>query len=127
MHDFWISLLIQVSFFAGSFILSTVLLRLFIIRPQRKEKEKQAEKTGEDKRKGLLHDTGFWIGFFEHIIIFIFVANKEFSALAIIFGAKEFVRKEDIVKNPAYYLLGTLLNFGIALIAVELYLKLYPC
>ena len=67
----------------------------------------------------LFRDLGFWIGFFEHVIIFVFVMNREFSALAIIFGAKEFVRKEEIKANPAYYLLGTLINFGIALIMVE--------
>src|SRR5690606_5332371 len=66
---------------------------------------------------------GFWIGFFEHLIIFVLVMNKEFSALAIIFGAKEFVRKDEIKANPAYYLLGTLINFGIALLFAEVLLE----
>lgn len=68
----------------------------------------------------LFKDLGFWIGFFEHVIIFIFVMSQEFNALAIIFGAKELVRKEEIKANPAYYLLGTLINFGVALIMVEI-------
>ena len=65
------------------------------------------------------YDIGFWIGLFEILIIFSFVLNKEFSALAIIFGAKEFVRKDEIKVDPAYYLLGTLINFGVALIFVQ--------
>jgi hypothetical protein len=55
-------------------------------------------------------DTGFWIGFFEMLLIFVFVMLKEFSAIAIIFAAKEFVRKDKIADNPTYYLLGPL-NF----------------
>lgn len=133
MNSFLASTLIQVCFFMGSFLLSTILIRFFIIRVQRKaeiettpkDTQEQAATTKKKPNKVWLKDTGFWIGFFEHIVIFVFVANKEFSALAIIFGAKEFVRKEDIVKNPAYYLLGTLINFGIALLAIELYLKIY--
>lgn len=69
-----------------------------------------------NKSAALFRDIGFWIGFFEHVIIFVMVLHKEFSALAIIFGAKELVRKDDIKENPAYYLLGTLINFGVALV-----------
>lgn len=69
-------------------------------------------------------DIGFWIGFFETLIIFIFVANNEFSGLAIIFAAKEFVRKEEIKKDPVYYLLGTLINFGVALLMAEIGMRM---
>ena len=69
-------------------------------------------------------DIGFWIGFFETMIIFVFVMNKEFSGLALIFGAKEFVRKEEIKKDPAYYLLGTLINLGISLVIIEIALNI---
>ncbi|MCX6251602.1 MAG: hypothetical protein NTX61_12715 [Bacteroidetes bacterium] len=40
--------------------------------------------------------------------------------MAIIFGAKEFVRKEDIKANPAYYLLGTFINFSVAIVFVQI-------
>lgn len=62
-----------------------------------------------------LRAVGFWIGVCEAFLIFVFVFNGAFSALAIVMGAKEFIRKEKIEENPAYYLLGTLLNFAIAL------------
>lgn len=69
-------------------------------------------------------DIGFWIGLFETIIIFVFVLNKEFSGLALIFGAKEFVRKEEIKEDPTYYLLGTLINFGVSLLIIEIALQM---
>ena len=50
------------------------------------------------------------------LIVFALVCQGEFSALAIIIGAKEFVRKKEIEKDPAYYLLGTLINVGVAII-----------
>ncbi len=52
----------------------------------------------------------------DYAYIFILVYKNEFSALAIIIGAKEFVRKEKIQENPSYYLLGTLINLGMAVI-----------
>lgn len=67
-----------------------------------------------------LFDIGFWIGFFETLIIFVFVLNKEFAGLALIFGAKEFVRKEKIKDDPTYYLLGTVMNFGISLLIIQI-------
>jgi hypothetical protein len=100
--------------FLLSLIISTVLIRKGIPKLKKSIVQEPAQKAK------LFRDLGFWIGFFEHIIIFVFVINKEFSALAIIFGAKEFVRKEEIKANPAYYLLGTLINFGVALIMVEI-------
>lgn len=59
---------------------------------------------------------GFWIGFFETLLIFMFVAQHEFGALAIIMAAKEFVRKEKVAENASYYLLGTLINLAVAVL-----------
>lgn len=59
---------------------------------------------------------GFWIGAFEAILVFVFVFRDAFSALAIIFAAKEYVRREKVAKDPAYYLLGTLVNVAIAML-----------
>ena len=52
----------------------------------------------------------------ETLLIFVLVYKDEFSALAIIIGAKEFVRKEKIQQNPSYYLLGTLINLSMAVL-----------
>lgn len=64
----------------------------------------------------MIQTCGFWIGFAEMILYFIFVVEGEYGALAIVVGAKEFVRKEKIAENAAYYLLGTLVNLAIALL-----------
>ncbi|MEL7490014.1 MAG: hypothetical protein AAGJ73_04780 [Pseudomonadota bacterium] len=63
-----------------------------------------------------LRSTGLWIGFFETLLIFILVYADEYSALAIIIGAKEFVRKEKISDDASYYLLGTLANLCVAVL-----------
>jgi hypothetical protein len=60
--------------------------------------------------------TGFWIGACEVLLVFPLVCHGEYSALAIIFGAKEYVRKEKIQQNPSHYLLGTLVNLSIAVL-----------
>jgi hypothetical protein len=62
-----------------------------------------------------VRSTGFWIGFFETLLIYVFVYLGEYRALAIIIGAKEFVRKDKIQDNPSYYLLGTLINVTLAM------------
>ena len=66
-----------------------------------------------------VRSTGFWIGLCETILVFIFVGAHEYGALAIIIGAKEFVRKDDIKENPSYYLLGTLANLSIAIVIAQ--------
>lgn len=73
----------------------------------------------ESSRAGRIFDlksTGFWIGLTETILIFILVFAGAFSALAIIIGAKQFVRNEKINLIPSYYLLGTLANLCIAVL-----------
>jgi hypothetical protein len=67
---------------------------------------------------------GFWIGFCETLVIFLLVSAGEYGALAIILGAKEFVRKEKIQANASYYLLGTMANFAVALLLVRLAMAL---
>ena len=111
MADFFIKYSYVLFAFFISLIISTLAVRKGIPR---------LKKNASLDRPALLSDPGFWIGFFEHIIIFALVMNKEFSALAIIFGAKEIVRKDEIKENPAYYLLGTLINFGVALLMAGL-------
>jgi hypothetical protein len=107
--------------FVISMIFSSILIRVGIPLLKRATSQGTNDQTKNPKyRFTWWTDIGFWIGFFETIIIFVFVVNKEFSGLAIIFAAKEFVRKEEIQKDPTYYLLGTVINLGISLVIIEL-------
>jgi len=49
-------------------------------------------------------------------LIVIFVHLAEYTAIAIIFAAKEIVRSDKIKEKPSYYLLGTLLNVVLSLL-----------
>lgn len=103
-----------------SFLASTVIIRYGI--PRLKPKDGDSAKGGlpESSAGTPIFDvksTGFWIGLCETLLIFAFVYATEFGGLAIIIGAKEFVRKEDIKSNPNYFLLGTLINVTIAFVA----------
>lgn len=64
--------------------------------------------------------TGFWVGFFETILVFVFVFHDEFGALAIIFAAKELVQREKVAQDPGYYLLGTMANVSASVLAALL-------
>lgn len=92
------------------FISSVVVAKLVIQHGLRRLQKVEIAKDSERR------DLGFWIGTFETILVFVFVFHNEFSALAIIFAAKEFVRKEKILADPGYYLLGTLANLSIAVL-----------
>jgi hypothetical protein len=112
-----IDLLILAGFFVVSFVLSTMLIRLGIPRLQSDSAKTQPLPESTSTRVFDLRSTGFWIGFFETLLVFVLVYHAEFAALAIIIGAKEFVRKDQIVQNPSYYLLGTLVNLSVAVLA----------
>jgi hypothetical protein len=60
--------------------------------------------------------TGFLIGLFETMLIFVFIIEREYSALAIIVAAKQYVRKDSYKDDPEYYLLGTMSNLAIAVL-----------
>ena len=90
----------------SSMAVSTLAIQYGLRRLQKAEPAKESER----------RNLGFWIGCFETVLIFVFVFHDEFSALAIIFAAKEFVRKEKILADPGYYLLGTLANLSIAVL-----------
>ena len=55
-------------------------------------------------------DTGTVIGKCENILALTFILADETTGLALIVAAKSLVRKEDIQKNPGYFLGGTLVN-----------------
>ncbi|MEL7283990.1 MAG: hypothetical protein AAGJ68_05750 [Pseudomonadota bacterium] len=122
--------LIVVTFFFA-FILSTYLIRAGIPKLESDFVETKTLETDplasliregrlpESSRAGRIFDlksTGFWIGLTETVLIFILVFAGAFSALAIIIGAKQFVRNEKINLIPSYYLLGTLANLCIAVL-----------
>ena len=115
--------------FLLAFILSTLLIRIGVpklktdfIETKSTDYDPIAElmrdgRLPESSRAGRIFDwqsTGLWIGLTETILIFILVFANAFSALAIIIGAKQFVRNEKIKLVPSYYLLGTLANLCIA-------------
>lgn len=113
--------------FFVSVILSTLIIRLGIPRlndgsapvddAQFSEKDKgHAPPLPESSSTNVFDfkSTGFWIGFCETFLIFVLVYANAFSALAIIIGAKQFVRSEKIQERPSYYLLGTLANLAVA-------------
>ncbi|MDY6952644.1 MAG: hypothetical protein SWE60_14120 [Thermodesulfobacteriota bacterium] len=117
-----------VCLFLLSFVLSTFLIRKGI--PLLHDEGKPVDTT-EDKRSDQGADsgptlgldwrsTGLWIGFCETLLVFVLVFHGEYSALTIIFAAKEFVRKEKIQDNPSYYLLGTLINVSVAVLSAIL-------
>ncbi len=110
--------------FLASIVLTTLLMRKWIPTLDPTGGEEQPvpkDRTGPDNQPltPTTKSTGFWIGFFETMMVFAFVWAGDFGALAIIIGAKQFVRKEEIQKNPKYYLLGTLMNVSIALVLAQ--------
>jgi hypothetical protein len=60
--------------------------------------------------------TGFWIGFFETILVFVFVLEREMTALAIIAAAKQFLgpREGATEQDRIRYRLGSLMSIAIA-------------
>ncbi len=113
--------------FLVSLVLSTLIIRLGIPKltdggpqtnsPTPEHPQLYGLKLPESSSNAVfdLKSTGFWIGACETFLIFVLVFAGAFNALAIIIGAKQFVRSEKIAQNPAYYLLGTLANLSIAI------------
>ena len=81
--------------------LSGVWVRFFVGPPQ--AKPEGAPRPGR-------FDTGSVIGKCENILALTFILANEATGLALIVAAKSLVRKEDIQKNPGYFLGGTLVN-----------------
>ena len=102
--------------YVEAILISTLIIRRGIVHldPSRKLPDSSSEAIFD------LRATGFWIGICETVLIFVLVCAGEYSALAIIVGAKEFVRKEKIQSNPSYYLLGTLANLTVAVLLAGL-------
>jgi hypothetical protein len=50
------------------------------------------------------------------VLTLTFVLAGAYTALAVVFGAKGIVRKDDIEKNSLFYLAGTLVNLTYSVI-----------
>lgn len=71
-----------------------------------------------DDSKGLepLPTSGFWMGFFETIPTFVFVIEREYTAVAILMAAKLLMGKELMTGRPVHFYVGTVCNFSIAIL-----------
>lgn len=105
-----------VGLFLCSFVVSTLLIRFGIPHLQSDGTQKEASVAASAPGPLGSKSTGFWIGFCETLLVFVLVYQVEYGALAIIIGAKEFVRREKIQEQPSYYLLGTLVNLSVAVL-----------
>lgn len=59
---------------------------------------------------------GYLIGKCENTIIFAMVLADAFTGLALVFAAKNLVRKEEIQQNSSFFLVGTMVNFTATLV-----------
>ena len=109
MYDFAVYVLAALV----SFTIATVLIGAGIPHLRR-----DADDTKSDRPKRVFDwkSAGLWIGLCEVAIVFVLVLQSEYGALAVIFGAKEYVRKDRIKKDPAHYLLGTMANLALAIL-----------
>ncbi|MCK4761001.1 MAG: hypothetical protein KAW12_02305 [Candidatus Aminicenantes bacterium] len=89
-------------YFIGSFLLKRILL--FVDPSIKKEINPEIRRIGS------------WIGACEHFLIVTFVLMKEYTAIGLIFAAKEIVRSKKIEEKASYYLLGTLLSVSFAIL-----------
>lgn len=101
--------------FATSIVSATYLIRYAVPLL----KDVKSDITQESKLMGI-DMLGFWIGFFETVLIFMFVMLNQYPALALLIGAKQIVRKDKIEENPSYFLLGMFINISIALLFATL-------
>jgi hypothetical protein len=93
--------------YVGGFIIGSFFLRriLLLVDPSIKEAIKPN-----------IRKIGLWIGICEHFMVVTFVLMNEYTAIGLIFAAKEIVRSENIKEKPSYYLLGTLLSISFAIL-----------
>lgn len=89
-------------YFIGSFFIEII---LNLVDPSIKK----------DIKPGI-RKVGRWIGVCEHFLIVTFVLMKEYTAIGLIFAAKEIVRSKEIGEKASYYLLGTLLSVSFAIL-----------
>ena len=91
--------------FLLSILVSTILIRVGLSR------------MAEIKRKPF-PTTGFWIGFFETVLVFVFVLERDLTALAIVAAAKQFLgpRQDATEQDRVRYRLGSLMSVAVAVV-----------
>ncbi len=104
-----LTVLVLTGAYGGGFWVGSLLLRriLLFVDPSLRD----LVRPGIDFR-----DVGCWIGACEHFLIVTFVLVGEYTAIGLIFAAKELVRSEKVRERPSYYLLGTLLSISFAIL-----------
>lgn len=105
-----ISLLWIATWFACSVAASTIIIRGVLLRPQTKTRSEE---------EPCLPLSGFWIGFFETVLIFVFVLEQEYIPVAVLLGAKILVGSRPGVRGETAHtrlLLGSLINGSVAVL-----------
>ena len=74
--------------------------------------DRKSEKSKVESGSQYSFDVGTIIGKCENFLVITFILADAFTGSALIFTAKSIVRREDIKKDPRYYLGGTLVNFS---------------
>lgn len=76
-----------------------------------------------EAQDGAFKNSGRVIGYFERLIVFIFLLYQQFGAIAFVLTAKSVARFKEIEKDQSlaeYYLIGTLMSVGSAIIITVL-------
>ena len=71
---------------------------------------------GADEDTGMTPPVDFLIRFFETALVFVFVIEREYTALAVLIAADLLVRKQRGAEDPVHHLLGPLCTFTVATI-----------
>jgi hypothetical protein len=94
--------------FLLSVLVSTIVIR-YLLAGLRKGPD-GPEETHE------LSSAGFWLGLFETVPIFVFVIEREYTAVAVLLAAKLLVGRDLTPTRPTHYYAGTFCNFAIAIL-----------
>lgn len=109
------------NFFIGEF------LRMIKIEKNNKEKKGSQEDIGEEHRKQTL-DASRVIGSVERMLVFVFVWLGQYSAIGFLITAKSVMRFPEMGQgknNAEYYLVGSLLSFGVSIMLVATIIALH--
>lgn len=93
--------------YIGGYFIGSIILRLILLKVDpsiKSDINPQVRKVGRS------------IGACEHFLIVTFVLVGEYTAIGLIFAAKELVRSPEIKEKASYYLLGTLLSVSFAVL-----------
>jgi len=93
--------------YVGGYFIGSVILRRILYK---------VDPTIKSDIKPETQKVGKWIGACEHFLIVTFVLVGEYTAIGLIFAAKELVRSHEIKEKASYYLLGTLLSVSFAIL-----------